>query len=132
MKDLLARKGKAEETSKITLNERRSAVLLNKILFKEKDPGSFTIPCVIGKMGNEKTLADLGANIIDDICLSIDMVDEGILEHGQETLPSNPLNSFLFEPVINYQQRNTTNLWGDKDDDLDDSKESGSSSDHDD
>ncbi|GKA81122.1 hypothetical protein Tco_0787814 [Tanacetum coccineum] len=63
MKDLLARKGKTEETSKITLNERSSAVLLNKIPFKEKDPGSFTIPCVIGKMGIDKALADLGANI---------------------------------------------------------------------
>ncbi|GKC00246.1 hypothetical protein Tco_0986382 [Tanacetum coccineum] len=62
MKDLLARKGKIEETSKITLNERCSVVLLNKIPFKEKDPGSFTIPCVIGKMGIDKALADLGAN----------------------------------------------------------------------
>ncbi|GJY28127.1 reverse transcriptase domain-containing protein [Tanacetum coccineum] len=63
MKDLLARKRKTEETSKITLNERCSAVLLNKIPFKEKDPGSFTIPCVIGKMGIDKALADLGAII---------------------------------------------------------------------
>ncbi|GJY65400.1 homeodomain-like protein [Tanacetum coccineum] len=60
--NLLARKGKIEETSKITLNERCSVVLLNKIPFKEKDPGSFTIPCVIGKMGIDKALADLGAN----------------------------------------------------------------------
>ncbi|GJZ28537.1 hypothetical protein Tco_0573184 [Tanacetum coccineum] len=63
MKDLLAKKGKTEETSKITLNERCSAVLLNKILFKEKDHGSFTIPCVIGKMGINKALADLEARI---------------------------------------------------------------------
>ncbi|GJY94331.1 retrovirus-related pol polyprotein from transposon TNT 1-94 [Tanacetum coccineum] len=38
-------------------------LLLNKIPFKEKDPGSFTIPCVIGKMGIDKALADLGAII---------------------------------------------------------------------
>ncbi|GJT82714.1 hypothetical protein Tco_1057056 [Tanacetum coccineum] len=63
MKDLLARKGKTKETSKITINERCSVVLLNKIPFKEKDPRSFTIPCVIGKMGIDKPLADLGANI---------------------------------------------------------------------
>ncbi|GJW08590.1 transposon ty3-I gag-pol polyprotein [Tanacetum coccineum] len=63
IKDLLTRKGKTEETSKIILNERCSAVLLNKILFKEKDPGSFTIPCVIGKVGIDKALADLGARI---------------------------------------------------------------------
>ncbi|GJV54152.1 putative nucleotidyltransferase, ribonuclease H [Tanacetum coccineum] len=63
MKDLLARKGKTEETSKIVLNERGPAVLLNKIPFKEKDPGSFTIPCVIGKVSIDKALADLGASI---------------------------------------------------------------------
>nr|GEV14071.1 retrovirus-related Pol polyprotein from transposon 17.6 [Tanacetum cinerariifolium] len=63
MKDLLARKGKIEETSKIVLNERCSAVLLNKIPFKEKEIGSFTIPYVIGKVGIDKALADLGANI---------------------------------------------------------------------
>ncbi|GJX66021.1 hypothetical protein Tco_0300364 [Tanacetum coccineum] len=63
MKDLLTRKGKTEETSKIILNERCSAVLLNKIPFKEKDPGSFTIPCIIGKVGIDKALADLGTNI---------------------------------------------------------------------
>ncbi|GJW44161.1 reverse transcriptase domain-containing protein [Tanacetum coccineum] len=61
--DLLARKGKTKETSKITLNERCSTILLNQIPFKEKDPGSFTILCVIGKMGIDKALADLGASI---------------------------------------------------------------------
>ncbi|GJU33337.1 putative nucleotidyltransferase, ribonuclease H [Tanacetum coccineum] len=63
MKDLLTRKGKIEEISKIILNERCFAVLLNKISFKEKDLGSFTIPCVIGKVGIDKALADLGASI---------------------------------------------------------------------
>ncbi|GJV17243.1 putative nucleotidyltransferase, ribonuclease H [Tanacetum coccineum] len=63
IKDLLCRIGKAEETSKITLNKRCSAVLLNKIPLKERDIGSFTILCVIGKMGIDKALADLGANI---------------------------------------------------------------------
>ncbi|GJW89019.1 putative reverse transcriptase domain-containing protein [Tanacetum coccineum] len=180
MKDILTKKGKAEETSKITLNESCSAVLLNKILLKEKDPGSFTIPCVVGKIGIDKSLTDLEASISlmsfsmfarldlgelkptrmymeedhkisiilgrlflatahalidvfnkkisfkvgnetitfdieksmkfsmpeDDTSLSIDMVDAAILDHVQEILPSNPLYSFLFEPVINYQKRN--------------------------
>ncbi|GJR07779.1 putative nucleotidyltransferase, ribonuclease H [Tanacetum coccineum] len=39
------------------------AILLNKIPLKEKDPGSFTIPCVLGKIGIDKALADLGASI---------------------------------------------------------------------
>ncbi|GJS05666.1 hypothetical protein Tco_0322174 [Tanacetum coccineum] len=37
--------------------------LLNKIPLKEKDPGSFTIPCVIGKIGIDKALANLRASI---------------------------------------------------------------------
>ncbi|GJV45935.1 reverse transcriptase domain-containing protein [Tanacetum coccineum] len=52
-----------EETSRITLNERCSAILLNKIPLKEKDLGSFTIPCIIGNVGINKALADLGKSI---------------------------------------------------------------------
>ncbi|GKB73125.1 uncharacterized protein Tco_0934537 [Tanacetum coccineum] len=63
MKDLLTNKAKFKETSKVTLNERCSAVLLNEIPIKEKDPRSFTIPCAIGKVGIDKALADLGASI---------------------------------------------------------------------
>ncbi|GKE80058.1 putative nucleotidyltransferase, ribonuclease H, partial [Tanacetum coccineum] len=63
MKDLLTNKAKFEETSKVTLNERCSAVLLNEIPLKEKVPRSFTIPCAIGKVGIHKSLADLGAKI---------------------------------------------------------------------
>nr|GEX94530.1 hypothetical protein [Tanacetum cinerariifolium] len=63
MKYLLSKKGREEEKSKISLNERCSTVLLNKILLKEKDHGSFTISCVIGKTGIDKSLVDLEASI---------------------------------------------------------------------
>ncbi|GJQ97127.1 putative nucleotidyltransferase, ribonuclease H [Tanacetum coccineum] len=63
MKDLLTQRGRDNEASKITLNERCSAVVLNNIPLKEKDPRSFTIPCVIGQSGINKALADLGASI---------------------------------------------------------------------
>ncbi|GJT84692.1 DNA-directed DNA polymerase [Tanacetum coccineum] len=45
------------------MNERCSAVLLNKLPLKEKDPGSFTIPCDIGQLHINNALADLGASI---------------------------------------------------------------------
>ncbi|GJZ22514.1 reverse transcriptase domain-containing protein [Tanacetum coccineum] len=45
------------------MNERCSAILLNKLLFKEKDPGSFTIPCNIGNLHIDNALADFGASI---------------------------------------------------------------------
>ncbi|GJY54410.1 uncharacterized protein Tco_0446074 [Tanacetum coccineum] len=63
MKDLLSKKGKGSETSKIILNEQCSAIILNKVPHKEKDPGGFTIPCVIGQSRITKALADLGASI---------------------------------------------------------------------
>nr|GEV70782.1 hypothetical protein [Tanacetum cinerariifolium] len=63
MKDLLTHRGRGNEASKITLNERCSVVGLNEIPKKEKDLGSFTIPCVIGQRGINKALADLGASI---------------------------------------------------------------------
>ncbi|GKA04703.1 zinc finger, CCHC-type containing protein [Tanacetum coccineum] len=63
LKSLLINKAILEESCKITINKRCSAVLLNKLLAKEKDPGSFTIPCDIGHLHIDNTLADLGASI---------------------------------------------------------------------
>ncbi|GKE27708.1 hypothetical protein Tco_1443092 [Tanacetum coccineum] len=63
MKDLLSKKGRMEETFRITLNEICYALLLNEIPLKEKDPGSFTIQCIIGNVGINKALGELGANI---------------------------------------------------------------------
>nr|GEW62573.1 putative reverse transcriptase domain-containing protein [Tanacetum cinerariifolium] len=45
------------------MNERCSTVLLNKLPSKEKDPGSFTIPCDIGHLHINNALAGLGASI---------------------------------------------------------------------
>nr|GEW84612.1 hypothetical protein [Tanacetum cinerariifolium] len=45
------------------MNKRCSAVFLNKLLSKEKDPGSFTIPCDISHLHINNDLADLGASI---------------------------------------------------------------------
>ncbi|GJZ87043.1 putative nucleotidyltransferase, ribonuclease H [Tanacetum coccineum] len=75
LKGLLPNKARLEEACTITMNERCSAVLLNKLPSKEKDPGSFTIPCDIGQLhinngvrghrcgGAPGVLADLGASI---------------------------------------------------------------------
>ncbi|GJT41888.1 reverse transcriptase domain-containing protein [Tanacetum coccineum] len=63
LKGLLSNKTRLEEACTITMNERCSAVLLNKLPSKEKDPGSFTIPCDIRHLHIDKALADLGASI---------------------------------------------------------------------
>ncbi|GJR73784.1 reverse transcriptase domain-containing protein [Tanacetum coccineum] len=60
---LLTNKARLEEACTITVNERCSAVLLNKLPSKEKDPRCFTIPCDIGQMHINNALAYLGASI---------------------------------------------------------------------
>nr|GEU61631.1 hypothetical protein [Tanacetum cinerariifolium] len=45
------------------MNERRSAVLLNKLSSKEKDPLSFIIPYQVSNLQINNALADLGADI---------------------------------------------------------------------
>ena len=63
LKDLLSNKKKLEEISTAPIGAGCSAILLNKLPKKLKDPGSFTIPCLIGDMPEERALADLGASI---------------------------------------------------------------------
>ena len=45
------------------MSENVSAVLQRKLPPKCKDPGTFTIPCVIGNTKVELTMIDLGASI---------------------------------------------------------------------
>ena len=63
MKEILRNKRKLEDHETVMLNEECSAILLNKLPPKLKDPGSFTIPCTIGNSYFEKALCDLGASI---------------------------------------------------------------------
>lgn len=60
MKGILSRKRRLDEFETVALTEKCSAVLQQKLPSKLKDPGSFTIPCTIGKMTFEKCLCDLG------------------------------------------------------------------------
>ncbi|GJV50879.1 DNA-directed DNA polymerase [Tanacetum coccineum] len=63
MNGLLSNETRLEEACTITMNKRCSVVLLNKLPSKEKDPGSFTIPCNIGHLYINNALAGLGASI---------------------------------------------------------------------
>ncbi|GKB50817.1 retrovirus-related pol polyprotein from transposon TNT 1-94 [Tanacetum coccineum] len=62
-KELASNKIQIEELSMVKLNSRCSAVLQNKLPPKEKDPGSFVLPCIIGNTTVSNALADLGASI---------------------------------------------------------------------
>ncbi|XP_075489545.1 uncharacterized protein LOC142528385 [Primulina tabacum] len=63
LKDILANKRKLEDHMTINLTENCSALVQNKIPSKLKDPGTFSIPCVIGDIVFHKALCDLGASI---------------------------------------------------------------------
>ncbi|XP_010244115.1 PREDICTED: uncharacterized protein LOC104588021 [Nelumbo nucifera] len=63
LKEILANKRKLGDVATVALNEECSAILLNKLPQKLKDPGSFTIPCTIGSLKINKALCDLGASI---------------------------------------------------------------------
>ncbi|XP_022019690.1 uncharacterized protein LOC110919739 [Helianthus annuus] len=63
LKDILTNKQKLESLSCVLMNENCSALLQNRLPEKMGDPGSFTLPCLIGSMSVSHALADLGASI---------------------------------------------------------------------
>ena len=63
MKEILNKKKKIVEEGIVNLTATYSAVIQRSLLEKMKDPGSFTIPCSIGKYEFKKALCDSGASI---------------------------------------------------------------------
>ena len=63
LKDILNRKKKIAEEGIVNLTATCSAVIQRSLPVKMKDPGSFTIPCSIGKYEFKKALCDSGASI---------------------------------------------------------------------
>ncbi|XP_073061857.1 uncharacterized protein [Primulina eburnea] len=59
----MSKKRKLREFETVKLTEECSAILQKKLPQKLKDPGSFTIPCIIGGTNVNKALCDLGASI---------------------------------------------------------------------
>jgi hypothetical protein len=47
----------------VSMGEVVSAIVQKNMPLKQKDPGAFTIPCVIGNAGFKRALCDLGASI---------------------------------------------------------------------
>ena len=63
LKDILSKKKKIAEERIVSLAATCNAVIQKSLPTKIKDPGSFTIPCSIGKYEFKKALCDSGANI---------------------------------------------------------------------
>ena len=63
MKDILSKKKKIAKEGIVSLTATCNAVIQKSLPAKMKDPGSFTIPCSIGKYEFKEALCDSGANI---------------------------------------------------------------------
>nr|GFB45653.1 reverse transcriptase domain-containing protein [Tanacetum cinerariifolium] len=63
LKALIRNKEKLNEMDRTPMNEHCSAVILNKLLKKLRDPGKFLIPCEFPGIDKCLALADLGASI---------------------------------------------------------------------
>ncbi|GJZ25007.1 reverse transcriptase domain-containing protein [Tanacetum coccineum] len=63
LKALIGNKEKLSEMARTPLNEHCSAVILNKLPEKLRDPGKFLIPCDFPRMDECLALANLGASI---------------------------------------------------------------------
>ena len=63
MKEIMSNERKLKAYGTINLSENCSTIIQRKLLENMKDPGSFTIPCVIGKHNFSKALFDPGARI---------------------------------------------------------------------
>ncbi|KAM1453509.1 hypothetical protein ACFXTO_003116 [Malus domestica] len=63
LNELCTTRKRASNKEVVRVSENVSAVLQRKLPPKCKDPGSFTIPCVIGSTRFESAMLDLGASI---------------------------------------------------------------------
>lgn len=63
LKEILSNKKKFEDDKTVMLTAECSATIQNNMPHKLKDPGSFSIPCIIGNFIIDKALYDLGANV---------------------------------------------------------------------
>jgi len=63
LKDVLSHKRKIEDNETIPLTRECSAIIQKKLPPKLKNPGSFSIPCVIGKETIDKVMCDLGSSV---------------------------------------------------------------------
>jgi hypothetical protein len=63
MREILSKKRRLRDHEMIALTGECSALLMQELPLKMKDPGSLSIPCAIGEVEFEKALCDLGASV---------------------------------------------------------------------
>ncbi|XP_056688109.1 uncharacterized protein [Spinacia oleracea] len=63
LKEILGGKRDCDVKETVNLTENYSAIILNQMPPKLKDPGSFSIPCAIKTLEISNALCDLGASV---------------------------------------------------------------------
>ncbi|KAL2251705.1 UNVERIFIED_CONTAM: Gag-Pol polyprotein [Sesamum indicum] len=63
LKELCTSKGKLKGNERVSMGENVSVILQRKLPRKDKDPGTFSIPCKIGMIEIKRAMCDLGASI---------------------------------------------------------------------
>lgn len=63
LKDILSNKRKFDNTSTVVLTKECSVIIQNKLAPKLKDPGSFSIPRVIGNTIIDRAICNIGASV---------------------------------------------------------------------
>jgi len=63
LKEILSKKRKIDEHETVALGKECSVVVLKQLPVKLKDPGSFSIPCIIGNVSIDRALCGLGSSV---------------------------------------------------------------------
>ncbi|XP_021846726.2 uncharacterized protein [Spinacia oleracea] len=63
LKEILANDRKYEKSENVTINEQCSTLMHENLPPKLKDPGTFTIPCMINETYSDRALCDLAASV---------------------------------------------------------------------
>ncbi|XP_016652564.1 PREDICTED: uncharacterized protein LOC103343534 [Prunus mume] len=110
LKDLYTNKRRFKEHEQVALSEEVSAVLQRKLPLKLKDPGSFSIPCIVGDFKFEKALLDLDRTIrypkgiLEDVLVKVEELilpaDFLVLEMEEALIHDNQLSLILGRPFI--------------------------------
>ncbi|GKV04420.1 hypothetical protein SLEP1_g16575 [Rubroshorea leprosula] len=104
LKEILVNKRKLEEFEMVKLNEECSVILQNKLPPKLKDPGSFSIPCIIGKLSLRIHDEEIVFNVFDAMkncdhdgsaVLRIDVVDNVVAENFNASRLDDPIDNCI-------------------------------------
>nr|GEU79324.1 hypothetical protein [Tanacetum cinerariifolium] len=80
LKALIGNKEKLSEMARTPMNEHCSAVILNKLPRKLRDPGKFLIPCEFPGMDERLALADLALSLpeLTPTCMTLELADRSV------------------------------------------------------